>query len=467
MGPDLVDVALDDDAGVEAVAAGRPWSLRAWRLTAVALALVLLVGVGLEGMRGAALARALVPVGLVHDLAVPRHELWRAGALLVLGVVDDVVLVVRPTGGVAGLSVADGSSVWTSDAAGCRLADLGAGVDLLGLGPVPSVRLPADRARLVCSMSDTEHRTTTVLDPVDGRSLMARTASTMTAVTSVGDVLVSIDTGSVVPRTVTAWSLVDGRELWHATVGDAASGALYSASVLPAAVVVETVGGTVALDLHTGAEPAPGALDVTAAEDPVPGGGALVTRWAPGGGGMRTAGLAPDGTERWSTDGVQLRPRVLAPAVGAPVALLDGSTLVGVDPVTGRTRWSSGTALLPLVGADGVLVVLASLPTVSDGPGYRVLALDAATGAELWTYRPGLRLVAHVSPPSDGRRLAYAAQVDGHWQVVVAELGSGARVASYALPMDVPSELVGLPGGLLGQLTGAELVVLGPAGGTR
>lgn len=485
-GGDLVEVELDDEEAATSArgargrrAAGVPrrrLSARAWSRVAVPLAVVLAVGVGLDGVSAAGLATSRD--GRVADLRAPRLELWRARAFGPIGLVGDEMLLVTADGqGVEARGVRDGALRWSRPFAGCQVVDPEATPSELDVARL--VALPADRARLLCRTASAADGTAqqVIAAAVDGTVLATiPEPGAWGAFQAEG---VAVVPGPMVGgrQPIAAYSMSTGAHLWTSSVPAGGDGSL---DTRDGAIVL---GGASALDLHTGA-----AVPVPAAEQVwqqagLPGGAVLRVRWS------ETATTAevvgPDGAVRWSTSGSpQTRPdsRDASVILVQPMA---GDGLEARAVADGALLWSTDRMLNPIAELAGV-VVAADLTAVqgdlsSDDATIPLVGLDARTGKELWLTQAAEGVLWSASVVTDGIRVAVATDegvdvvdsrtgaVAARWRVPAGASPQAGDESSHALigvgsgfiSTSAPATLMPLPDGRLLLVRGTEVVVLG------
>lgn len=484
----MVEVELDDEGPSVAPRPGRGprarrWSARLWTRVALALAVVLAAGAGLDGVAARDLADP--PAGLAADLRAGRVALWRADASQVLGIVGETVLLASGDGAtVQARGLADGRVRWSLPAAGCRLAD----VSTQDVRLSAAVR-PSD-ARLLCEhMPTTQTTAVTIVDASDGTVLASfadgRESPTVSAAGRVAVVETSLATGS---RQLSVYSLVTGEHLWGAPLQASSSDGWYvngDALVLldpPRARDLDT-GEAVDVPpavVQTTGPMADGSLVRTtvtdiAAEDAEP----TVEVLEPAGASAATAADASHEAVRWTARGVPLGPS------GPPGTVLALWTPRGVmevhDLADGAVLWRAEHPPVVLGEAGGVLVALdvagaaaADDPAPDAGPGFVLVGLDVRTGRELWRRTdagPGLLVTdgARLAVPTAGGVEVLDLRTGGavaRWRAAgrsdrePARGTGGGGSASAARGPAVPT-LTPLPGGRFAWSDGAEVVVLG------
>jgi outer membrane protein assembly factor BamB len=150
-----------------------------------------------------------------------------------------------------------------------------------------------------------------------------------------------------------------------------------------------------------------------------------------------------------------------APAVGAPVQLFGDEAWVNRhDPAEG-----SAFGFEPLISPDGAVVYAIGMTTTDVSSSYRVVALDSATGDELWVAeRPGSTHASALS--TDGDRIYLAGTVRSgatrqDWSVHALDTADGSEVWStpYLQPgrRDTPADIEVSPDGERVYVTGRSL----------
>ncbi|MCB2175569.1 MAG: PQQ-binding-like beta-propeller repeat protein [Actinomycetales bacterium] len=447
----LIEVELDDDPlpPPRVRKARPPWSLRRWSWVAATLAVVLVVATGVIGADAARRSgRGGVP-GFASDLAVPRHEFWHQDFVVAVAVTEDLVLVQTPGGdGIRAVRVADGTTAWAVESGNCSVVPLDGGIGwLAGVGAM-HVSDPKD-LRVGCTQYGPQDQGSVLYDMTG--ATVARIDST--DVQQMGSRLVEVrpDEGAVAGVTVRVWSAADGAPLWdrHYDGVDATAGVMVAGDALtfPAGE------GFVSIDLATGESHA------AASEDPqltvdvgVPYG--TVTSTA-GPQGFHVTLVGTDGATRWSrNDAAYLPTETSAP--GAEAVLLAAGTdgaIIALDAATGDELWSApGLALQVLVHVPGIAVVAGEPGTVRDD----------RTGDVLWTVPSGEQLTA-----TSDRELVLLRSAETN-EFVVRDLRTGHEVQRYPgpdLPNVNPAELG--YGGVLQGVTpsGGDMLVVGSPGG--
>ncbi|MCV2393892.1 hypothetical protein OEB99_06195 [Actinotalea sp. M2MS4P-6] len=434
---DLVQVELDDESP-----SGRPprvrRRVRVWAgLAAVVVGAVAIV-VGVQDRAAMRATERLAAVdGLDQDLTQERSEAWRAEASGVLGVVDDLVLLTRGTGGAAAVAIADGEPVWAHDAGVCSLVDLG--------GEPVTVRRAA-LTRVLCQQWRGSPSGgvlgAEVLDSASGAAL-----ARVSVVTSGGafvtiwrDMLVGVGVDLRDRVVAQGWSMVTGDRVWTWT---GSAGAVPVADLAHAQgwLRIDSAGGRILLDVESGTVVVTAAEVAQATLVVLPDGGTATTVVEPAGTEVELSG--PSGASRTVIrDAAYARPAVDDPLARDVLTLYrDGDRLSGVDAVTGEDLWRlAGRPYRPLASLGGVLVI-----------GYPVRAVDPRTGATLWTSTATTGLLC------DGRNVG----VLEAGRLVVRELRTGALVAASTLP-DGATAIASLPGGRWAVVTDGEVVTFAP-----
>lgn len=413
----------------------------------LALALVAVTGVaGADAARRS--GRGGLP-GFASDLEVPRHELWHQDNVVAVAVTADLVLVQTPGGdGIRAVRVADGTTAWDVKSGYCSVVPLdGTARWLAGAGGMRAE--DPQNLRVGCAVYGS---------PDQGALLVDMTGETVarldaTDIQQVGSRLVEVrpDEGASSGTTIRAWAAANGAPLWErhydgvdATLGYAVSDTQLT---LPAG------DSFVSIDVDTG-EPHPqtsGMADVTVVAQ-VPG-GTLTSTF--GQRGLDLSLVGADGRTRWTHAGAAYFATGLS-APGADDVLLaanaDGAILA-LDAATGDQLWTSpGQALQVLVHLTGIAVV-------GGAPG---VVLDDRTGEVLWTVPAG----EQVTGTSD-RELVLLRSPETD-ELVVRDLRTGREVLRYPapdIPYADPAEL-GYWGVLQGVVPAAgDVLVVGTAGG--
>jgi outer membrane protein assembly factor BamB len=456
----MVEIELDDDLLDEPRPPRRPWPLRRLRWIATALAAVLVVATAVDGHRAASVAA--MSAGLVADLTVPRHELWRVAGNSIVGVAGNVLVVADDGLGsfVAGVSVDDGTEIWrVSDPGSCAMVDLDSAGDTFLRVSIPSTRIAEGRARLVCQswgVSGYGETRATVVDPATGAVILELPAGAPARqVISAGRHLVVASDGGSSGSTMVGWSLETGAREW-AVAGPGAS-RLDTAWLYTGVLVIGVDSDRlIGLDPATGADRDLTPDDLLVGRRDLAGGGTVATRLPDRGSSWPTVvGFDPDGAVRWEVSGIGLLPGgAPAPVAVVPVYGPDGRT-VGVDARTGETVWTGGDAMAaPILQTAGVLVV-----ADMQGSG-NLSVIDERSGAVLWTAEAAASLEGK-GLANDGDHLALVETIDGQRSAVVRDLKDGSVVARWPLPLDGTSTLQALPDGRLAQVGTSQIAVLG------
>lgn len=247
---DLVQVELDDDALPDTPRRAR-WSVRAWlRLTAVLAVLAAAAAVVQVRATSAAEARIAAVLGTTEDLTVAREEAWRVAGDVVLGAVDDVLVIRKLLGGATVVSLADGTPVWSRDTGICYLVDLDGGT--------PQVRT-AERTRLVCQRWSGSPSGgllgAEALDPTTGEVIAEAplVSSGGGYVTSWREVLVSVGVDQSHRLIARGWSMVTGERTWTWT-GEVDAVPQNDPWRAQGVLAVEFDGRRAVLDVETGTE---------------------------------------------------------------------------------------------------------------------------------------------------------------------------------------------------------------------
>lgn len=457
----LIEVALDDGPdGPGVVRTDAPWPLRRWAMATAGLAVVLGVTVvvqgGVETSRESVLDQA---VGLVQDLPAARHAVWRADGSDVLGVVDDLVLVVGPQGdGLTAVRLEDGRPVWSVPEGACRL---------IGLDPdaLPWTQWPVGRAarvdqvRVVCERpSLSGYPQATIVDPATGGAL-ATVGDAPGDLLPVGGRLVELSlAGGADSVRVRVWSLRDGAGAWSADVPapvHGSSGGQAGAGVQPltwgvmdGSIVVDSGGARTALDLATGSELAAGGDGLwTLSGARLSGGLRVVTSWTRRSDDLPFTTVTDESGPVWVLgDRTYREPAVRDAAARAVVLATGDGTAAGVDPWTGVELWRGGTGWRPVVQVSGVVVLADE----------RVEARDDRTGDVLWT----ASVREQATALSDGATLGLLDLEAG--ELVVRDLRTGAERWRQPLPLADARSLVPMPGGRIAEVAGSQVVMLAP-----
>lgn len=461
MADDLVEVELDDELdGPDRCPGGaprtvrRPWTARAWCRVAAGLAVLVAAGAVQDAARAASVAE--LTARAVGDLRVERVARWTVEGSLV-GVTGDVVLVAGTGDTLAGYRWLDGMLVWgVAGVTRCALVGLD---DAAGTAASPTRDLPLERGRVVCAAT---RRTgppggLEVLDPADGRRLVARPAGgATTAWAADGERLYTVRDGEDgEPGEATAVSLTTGALAWRTPLTEPLSGWYLTDEWL----VLQ--GQRRALALATGAEGEP--QDWVGRErHALDGGGTAVSGWDPDGSLVTTTVADASGRHVWRRQAYYAAPALVLDSSVLPVITLAG-TLAGLDAATGAQLWT-GALPGPLVAAvDGVLVCAEAVGTRVAGVTGALtewVGVDLRTGVVRWQFRsadgldPGERDLV-----TDGERFAVGDPAGG---VEVRDLRSGEVVGRWDTGVTDPSTLVPLADGRVVQVTAERVAVLWP-----
>jgi outer membrane protein assembly factor BamB len=301
-----------------------------------------------------------------------------------------------------------------------------------------------------------------VLDPGSGRTVLdvPWTSSGGGGLYADGESLIGYGIDLQNRVIVARWSLLTGEEEWFVT-GDEAR----AVPTLHAAEERIVLAGsrTVAIDLRTGAV-VPDAPRPVVVLGPIglPDGGTAVAEQQSDG----TQELVvrdASGAVRFRRAGSLVLPTVEDPGARAVLLVSVNGGLVAVDPGTGRDLWSTPTATAGSAPSDGwggysyPLADLAGLVLVG-GSGEPV-ALDLRTGERRWAASVQ---GAGGPAPCDGYRVGVLDVGVEKSFLVVLDLHDGSEVRRQELPFAEPSQLIALPDGLLAQVTGTDVAVLGP-----
>jgi len=133
-------------------------------------------------------------------------------------------------------------------------------------------------------------------------------------------------------------------------------------------------------------------------------------------------------------------------SAGDVVVVDVGTSLLGVDASTGRTRWALDTWLDAALVVDGVLVVAGDT---------QVAGVDVRDGHELW-HHDGIAVAA--APASDGSLVLVPALTGGGSRVVAFDLHDGGRYWAVDGPAGLQS-ITGAGGSLLLRTRGTVVVL--------
>jgi hypothetical protein len=481
---DLVEVELDDDASPARRSRQRTgrvrrrrWSARAWSRVAVPLALVLAVGVGIDGAVAAGLAHPRA--GLVADLRVPRDVAWHVPAGRVLGVLGDTV-VMESAGrrSVVARDLRDGGVVWSADVTDCWVADASEEPETTRTGgaPRPGLEdLPAADARLVCAGSadpaHPEDAPTVLVDAADGAVLGEFDGTWNVGVLAGDGALVVVSPAAGDGDCYTAASLRTGAELWSVvgpgrdSVGlDIRGGALVLVTSAEGRTAVVTQGTAdpdrdIAYDLRTGArvDVPPSVVEglLTLSD-----GTEVRTAWDT----MAVTATAADGTVLWEAPGLASGFLLRAGAREiVPVGRPGGYEVDVRDGTTGAVLWTTDTWLSPLGDVAGVLVAAVDVEAAAAGTAspsgpetVELRGLDPLTGRVLWAEPMSADTLGSGSLVSDGAR--FALLVDGALEARDAR--TGAVVARWPLPASSP----GTAGSTTYTVNGTMVITSVPVG---
>jgi outer membrane protein assembly factor BamB len=416
----LIEVELDDEL-LPPSRERRPhrrWSPRRWGRVAATLAVVLVAVSGVLGVDAARRAGRGGMPGFTSDLAVPRHEIWRADGVVAIATTPDLVVLQTPGGdGVQVVRAIDGATVWSVHTGQCNVVEIhGSATWLTGLGPARTAD-PED-LRVVCALYGPDTFGTTLYD-LDGTILAHLGEGDLM---QMGRRLVAVrpDEGAVPGVTVRVWSVADGRPLWdrHFDGVDATAG--YSIS--DTEVTFPADDGGVSVDLATG-EQRPSTDDSSRLDVAVevPAGTVTSRVGAPD---VELALVGADGRTRWTRDDALYVPAAVSEP-GADAVLLALSMdngLVALDAATGDVLWRSrADALSALVHLPGTAVL----------GGAEGGVVDDRTGKVLWTAPPGEELTA----VSDRELVLLRSPATG--ELVVRAIDDGHEVLRYPAP-DLP-----------------------------
>jgi len=258
---------------------------------------------------------------------------------------------------------------------------------------------------------------------------------------------------------VARWSLVTGEQEWFYTGGEAL--AVPTLDQVDRRIVLAGE-RTVAVDLRTGAVvPDDGQPVVLLGPVDLPDGGTAATVQRPDGG-QELAVRDASSDVRFRRAGSLVLPGVEDPSARGVLLVSENGAIVGVDTRTGRDLWNVPTVLSSQASSDGStftdpLASVAGVVVVGSLGG--TVALDPRTGEQRWA---GTLQGAGGPAPCDGYRVAFVDVGPDASYLVVLGLRDGSEVRRQELPFATPSQLVALPDGLLAQVTGTHVAVLGP-----
>ena len=406
----LIEVELDDElpVGPRLRHPRRPWTLRRWSRVVGALAVLLAVPTVLTGVSLAGRSdRGGLP-GFATDLAVPRHEVWRAPGVAVRAAAGSLVLLSPSDGeGARVVRAKDGVTVWSVDSGYCEPAAAGVGY-LASAGLDPSNPAPLGAMRVLCSSSGG----TDILDMATG----ALVGTVGPGAAPADGRLVAVEQGTEDSPgvTVRAWSLDDGALLWERHVPDFS--AVRGLTISPTDVTLANGTAAVTLDTSSGARLDSTSRAVTVVESDAPGGVTVASEWSERG--LRITATAADGRTLWSRgDAVLIPTGVEDPAARAVLLAIGGDGgLTGLDAGTGEELWN-----VP----EGAFSALVHVPGIAAIGGDVRQVVDDRSGERLWSVPAGEELTA----VSDRELILLRAPDTG--ELVVRGLSDGREVVRY------------------------------------
>ncbi|MGV8977921.1 MAG: PQQ-binding-like beta-propeller repeat protein [Cellulomonas sp.] len=475
---DMHDVEMDEQTELPTsiVAAGPSRLRRWWPLTAGVVA-VLLGGLAatqtvVDARERSRLIRVRTVPGVVRELSASVHELWRSDAGESSAVAGGVLLADRFIGGrldadgsqsVEALDSRTGATAWSLAVSGAdptTPADVTRPPQCMSAQGVVVCLVVDEYAPLTGTIAPTStaprRARVVVVDPLTGTLLAERDAASSSSLTVESDLVVVAWVSGDGHGVVTGTEPRTGEVRWTFTTPtplEARAGERLGLDVTGADVGIIvgswsqklwllSPGGVLQREL-------PGNGGSTWFE--VPRVGMLALRTAQGPVGARTT-LLVDGRDTQTFDGDPVKLTVDDGSVPGLV-FTGGVPLVAWDAATGRRRWASA--------ADTGRSVLLLGGTLYSATHDAVLALDASTGAVLWTAPVQLKSDLAV-PLTDGSVLVVVERFPTA-HLVAFDCADGRRLWEAGLPENVDNlvEVHGHTFGTRYSQSGLEVVSLG------
>lgn len=306
------------------------------------------------GFRGDAAHAGLAVQGPVGNPVV-RWQYHAAGAIdSDLAVVGDLVIVPSDDGSLTAIDITNAAPRWRFT------------------GTAPMHGPFAATGKVYVADGDGVIRS---LDASDGKVLWTAPALSNPSDLVVIDGTLLVGTGN---GTVVALDGANGTERWHASI--ASGTAVHAPAVAASTVVVTTeAGDVVALDLATGHQLWKQHASDNGVGTPVVSQGLVyVGASADSTSGRLVAYDLATGVERWHDD-----TNIYSPSIADDIGVSGSAvgTVAAFDPATGQRRWTgalTGGLRAPALAGDVVYV--------SADSEHRIVALDRATGGELWSF---------------------------------------------------------------------------------
>ncbi|PVU83338.1 hypothetical protein DDP54_10415 [Cellulomonas sp. WB94] len=477
---DMHDVEMDEreELPTSNLAVAQARLRRSWPLAAGAVA-VLLGGLAVtqtvfDARERARLSGDRALPGVVRELSASIHELWRSDAGASSAVTGGVLLADRFIGGrldadgsqaVEALSAQTGATAWSlpvSSADPTTPADAARPPECVSAQGVVVCLVLDEYAPLTGTIAPTssapQRARVVVVDPRTGSLIAERATPPSSTLAVEKDLVVVAWVGDDGHGVVTGTEPRTGEVRWTFTTPaplEARAGERLGLDVAGVGVGVGIIVGSWSQKLWLLSPDG-----VLQRELPGNGGstwfelarvGLPALRTAEGPIGARTT-LLVDGRDGQTFDG---EPVNLAVDDGSAPGLVftDGAPLIAWDAATGHRRWSSG--------ADTGRTVLLLDDTLYSATHDSVVALDAATGAVLWTSPAQLKSSLAVAL-TDGRVLVVVERVPAS-HLVAFDVADGRRLWEAALPAHVDNlqEVHGRAFGTRYTKSGLEMVALG------